>query len=103
MNLFRILNNWLTKRAAKLEKSRFGILAMYNAMQSCVGSIAVMKILQNDAGLFLLGTTTALTMVSNSVFIAQGSSKLCLLAFYLSIVVNNIIIFSLGIIGGFGV
>ena len=103
MGLFRLLNTLLDKRAAKLEQARFGVLAMYNAIQSCVGAIAVMKILQNDAGLFLLGMVAALTMASNSAFAAQGNMKLCLLLFYLSILVNNIIIFSLGFIGGFGI
>jgi len=103
MKLFHILNNLLSMRAEKLKDSRFGVLAMYNAIQSCVGAIAVMKILQNDSGLFLLGTVAALTMASNSAFAAQGNIKLCLLLFYLSILINNIIIFSLGIIGGFGV
>ncbi len=83
---------WFNRRAQKLEEARFGILAMYNAIQSCVGSIAIMKILQNGADIFLLGAATALTMASNSVFIAQGSVKLCLLLFYISIMVNNLII-----------
>ena len=93
MNLFRLLNTWLNKRAAKLENGRFGILAMYNAIQSCVGAIAVMKILQNAWGMFLMAVATALTIASNSVFIVQGSTKWCLILFYLSIVVNAIIIF----------
>jgi hypothetical protein len=65
---------------------------MYNAIQSCVGSIAVMKVLQNDAGIFLLGLATALTMASNSVFIAQGSVKVCLVLFYASVLLNSLII-----------
>lgn len=95
MGLFQTFNTWLDKRAGKMEKSRFGLLAMYNALQSCVGSIAVMKVQQHNAGLFLLAVVTALTMASNSVFIAQGSVKLCLLLFYLSILANTAIIFSL--------
>lgn len=95
MGLFHTLNAWLSKRAGKIKESRFGILAMYNALQSCVGSIAVMKVQQHDAGIFLLAMVTGFTMASNSVFIAQGSLKLCLLLFYLSILANTVIIFSL--------
>ncbi len=92
MKLFYRLNTWFDKRAQNIEDVRFGVLAMYNALQSCVGSIAVMTILQNNAGIFLLGTVTALTMASNSAFIAQGSVKLCLLLFYLSVLINTLII-----------
>lgn len=98
MELLHTFITWFDRRAKKMEKARFGLLAMYNAIQSCVGSIAVMKILQHDGNIYLLAAATGLTMASNSVFVAQGSVKLCLLLFYLSILVNNIIIFSLAMV-----
>lgn len=102
MGLFGTLDAWISKRARKMEESRFGILTMYNALQSCVGSVAVMKVQQHNAGMFLLAVVTVLTIASNSVFIAQGSLKLCLLLFYLSILANTVIIFSLVLMeGGF--
>lgn len=92
MRLLQLLNTLLDKRAARLENARFGILAMYNAIQSCVGSIAVMKVLQNEAGMLWLAITTAMTMASNSVFIAQGTVKVCLILFYTSVLLNSLII-----------
>jgi hypothetical protein len=87
-----MLDRWFISRAEKLEPMKYGILALYNALQSCIGAIAVMKILQGGGNVFLLAICTGLTMASNSVFITQESTKLCLILFYISIIVNNSIL-----------
>ncbi len=85
-------NKWFTRQASKFEETRFGMMAMYIIIQSCIASIAAMYILQNDAHILFLCSTAALAMASNAVFIAQASAKLCLALFYLSVLVNVLFI-----------
>lgn len=87
-----IINKWFTRQADKFEEARFGMMAMYIIIQSCIASVAAMYILQNDAPIIYLCTTSALAMASNAVFIAQGSAKLCLAVFYISVLVNVLFI-----------
>ena len=83
---------WLTKQSQNFEKARFGWMAMYLTMQSCLGSIAAAMLLQNYANDFLLALCAVITMISNAVFIAQASARLCLITFYVSIIINTILI-----------
>ncbi|MES2763278.1 MAG: hypothetical protein V4677_13785 [Bacteroidota bacterium] len=86
------LQKWFEKQADSFEYARFGMMAIYMIVQSCIAAIAAMYILKNDAHILLLSVTAALAMASNSVFIAQGSAKLCLAVFYLSVVINVLFI-----------
>ncbi|MES2592828.1 MAG: hypothetical protein V4608_13175 [Bacteroidota bacterium] len=83
---------WFSKQAENFEKTRLGWMAIYITVQSCVGSIACMYILQNAANDSMLITAAVLTMLSNAVFIAQGPGKICLAFFYLSIALNALFI-----------
>lgn len=70
------------------ENSRFALMTIFITLQSCIGSIACMLILQNGANAVMLGACAATTMASNSVFIAQAEPRWCLVFFYLSLVTN---------------
>jgi hypothetical protein len=85
-------DGWFANQIAKFEESRFGWMAILITVQSCLGSIACMYILKQHAGDMLLASCIAITMGCNAIFIAQGSSKWCLLSFYFSVLVNFLII-----------
>ncbi len=88
------LSGLFSRQAEAFEKARFGWMAILLTLQSCLGSIACMMILMNDASTLLLSTCAAITMGSNAVFISQMSGRWSLGTFYLSIIVNLAIIFS---------
>lgn len=87
-----IIATWFNKQADQFEQTRFGIMAIYITIQSCLGAIAAMYVLQNDANILFVATAAALAMAGNAVFIAQGNAKLCLGMFYLNVVGNTILI-----------
>ena len=87
-----LLNKWFALQAEKFEATGFGMMAMYITIQSCLGSIACMYILQNNASVFYLALCAAITMGCNAVFIAQGTAKWCIGAFYLSVLANTAMI-----------
>lgn len=87
------VDGWFNRQVEKFEASRFGWMAIYITAQSCLGSIACMYILKNNASDIMLATCAAITMGANAVFIAQGSGKWCLLSFYISILLNLLFIF----------
>jgi hypothetical protein len=81
--------SWFARQAEKFETGRFGWMALFITIQTCLGSAACMYILQNEANVVMLSVCTALTMACNAVMIAQGPPKLCLAVFYLSILMNS--------------
>ncbi|MEO8762175.1 MAG: hypothetical protein ABI388_11645 [Bacteroidia bacterium] len=85
-------NGWFNRQVDGFENARFGWMAMLIIIQSCLGSVACMYVLKNNASDVMLVAGAVVTMASNSVLIAQGSGKLCLSFFYISIVVNAILI-----------
>jgi len=87
-----MLSKWFNRQAAQFEKTRFGMMAIYITIQSCLGAIAAMFVLQNDASIFFVATAAALAMAGNAVFIAQGSAKACLSLFYLNVIGNTLLI-----------
>lgn len=86
------LTRWLHNQEVAFEEARFGRMVIFLTLQSCVGSIAAMLALQNHAGDWALITAAAVTMWSNAMFISQASAKWCLRIFYLSLIVNIILI-----------
>ncbi len=86
------VDGWFNDQVEKFEASRFGWMAIYITAQSCLGSVACMYILKNNASDIMLCICAAITMGCNAVFIAQGSGKLCLLSFYASIIINAVFI-----------
>lgn len=92
IQIVSVKKGWLAKQEQSFEKARFGWMAMYITIQSCLGSIAAALLLENHASDILLSLCAVITMLSNSIFIAQASAKLCLLTFYASVVVNTILI-----------
>lgn len=89
-NVEEVKLNWLEKQAVKFEEGRFAMMTILLTAQSCWGSVAAMRALQIDSVL-LLSCTAAVTMASNSLFIAQSPGKWCLAGFYISVFVNLII------------
>jgi len=83
---------WFNKQAAVFEKGRFGMMAILITLQSCVGSIACMYILQNGASEVWLAVCAAITMGCNAIMIAQASARLCLAAVYASVLVNTLLV-----------
>lgn len=87
-----ILGKFFKSQVVFFEKNRFGMMAMYIIVQSCIGSIACMYVMQNDTGFMLLGICVAVTMAANSFFIAQTSAKSCIVMTYVSIFINVLLI-----------
>lgn len=92
VQIVRVKEGWFSKQEQSFEKARFGWMAMYITLQSCLGSIAAAMLLENHASDILLSLCAVITMLSNSIFIAQASAKLCLLTFYASVIVNTVLI-----------
>lgn len=86
------IDGWFTTQSRNFENYRFGWMTLFILLQSCLGSVACMFILQNNASDVQLASCAAVTMGSNAMFIAQAPGKWCLLTFYLSILLNTIFI-----------
>jgi len=91
INTNELTNNWFDKQAQSFEVNRFGAMALMMTAQSCWGSVAAMYALKAD-NIVLLAVCAAVTMASNSAFIAQSPAKWCLVIFYTSVVANLIIL-----------
>ncbi len=74
------------------DTNRFGLMTVFITVQSCLGGIAAMYILQGGASNFMLSICSMVTMGANAMMIAQASAKACLLATYGSILVNAALI-----------
>jgi hypothetical protein len=75
-------NTWFNRQVEKFEAARFGWMAMFIVIQSCLGSVACMYILKNNASDIMLLTCAIITMAS--------SGRLCLAFFYTSLILNTI-------------
>lgn len=87
------LADLLNKHANDFENFRFGWMAILITIQSCLGAAACMYILQNNPSVIVLAICACITMGSNALFIALANPKVCLTAFYLSIILNTIFLF----------
>mgnify|MGYP003438911791 FL=1 len=87
----KLTNNWFDKQAQSFEVNRFGAMALMMTAQSCWGSVAAMYALKAD-NIVLLVVCAAVTMASNSAFIAQSPAKWCLGIFYTSVIANLVIL-----------
>lgn len=87
---------WFEQMALGFEESRFFWMTMIITVQSCLGSIACMFILQNDTGIMALAGCAAVTMSCNAVLIAQSPARWCLAFFGLSVLLNlGFLVFSI--------
>ncbi|MBK9505780.1 MAG: hypothetical protein V9F05_16995 [Chitinophagaceae bacterium] len=91
INTNELTNNWFDKQAQSFEVNRFGAMALMMTAQSCWGSVAAMYALKAD-NIVLLVVCAAVTMASNSAFIAQSPAKWCLGIFYTSVIANLVIL-----------
>jgi hypothetical protein len=91
INTNELTNNWFDKQAQSFEVNRFGAMALMMTAQSCWGSVAAMYALKAD-NIVLLAVCAAVTMASNSAFIAQSPAKWCLGIFYTSVIANLVIL-----------
>lgn len=82
---------WFEKQASWFQVSRFGAMTLMMTFLTCYGSIAAMYSIMNK---FYVGMALAafVTLLSNIAFIAQISSKLCLMFFYIGLVINTLLI-----------
>ena len=87
------LSSWFSRQDALFNEYRFGMMAIFLTLQSCLGSVACMYILQSNASDLLLIGCASITMASNAAFIAMAPTRWCLAMFYLSLVFNTISIF----------
>lgn len=83
--------SWFADQARKFEAGRFGWMALMLTFQTCLGSVACMYI-QQSGNIFMLSICMAVTMASNAIMIAQGSAKLCVGSFYVSVLTNSALI-----------
>lgn len=72
---------WFNGQVENFEKTRFGWMAIYITVQSCLGSAAAAYILENKASDFMLMACAGITMGCNAIFIAQAPPKWCLFSF----------------------
>ena len=91
INTNELTNNWFDKQAQSFEVNRFGAMALMMTAQSCWGSVAAMYALKAD-NIVLLVVCAAVTIASNSAFIAQSPAKWCLGIFYTSVIANLVIL-----------
>lgn len=89
-NIIKQENNWFNNLVAKYEAQYFGATALMMTLQSCIGGIAAMYIMQTN-NYILLAITVAVTMASNTAFIAQIPAKTALKFFAISVVINFIL------------
>ena len=78
------------RQATAFEKARYFWMAIMITLQSCLGAVACLYILQNNASTFVLAVCAALSMGSNALFIGLAPAKWCLIGFYLSMALNTI-------------
>jgi|SRR5690554_230195 len=83
---------WFNGQVSEFETSHFGRMVIFLTLQSCVGSIACMLGIKAGAGDWALILGAAITMTSNAMFIAQTGTKLTLLVFYASLIINTALI-----------
>lgn len=82
---------FIAKQEATFDKYRFGVMCMMIMIQATWGSIAAyLSILNNIWLLVVIATLSA--MLANAMFIAQAKAKVCLIGFWLSMVLSTIII-----------
>ncbi len=84
--------NWYQRQVDAFERGRLAWLSIYIIAHSCWGSIACMYVLLNNANVAQLAICAGVVMASNAMFIAQAPAKWCINVFYLSIVLNTIIL-----------
>ena len=85
----------LSKQAwEKLEFNRFGFMCVSITFQSCLGGVAVCFLLQLEQvfALTFLTLITSVTMLSNSVAIAQLPIKWVVKMFFSAVIITSIIL-----------
>ena len=86
------LVNWYKKQLNYFDKHVFAMMSMYMIIQSCLGSIASMFVIFNNGNDFYMILSVSLAMGCNAMLLAQAGAKLAVGSFYLSIIVNAIIL-----------
>ena len=85
----RTLATLFDKHALWFEEARFPLMTLMMTLQSCIGSIACMYIFQNNASDIMFIICAVITMAANAMFISQAPAKICLVAFYISLIGNT--------------
>lgn len=74
------------------KKNYFGMMSFYIIVQCCVGAVACLLMSYQGAGIFPIGVGVTLSMASNAMFIAQAEPKISLSVYYLSVLINAILL-----------
>lgn len=82
--------NWFEKQSAQFDQSRIGVSVLLIILQSCIGSMAAA--FYTPENISLVTSAATVTMGSNALFISQAPAKWCIAMFYISVVVNSILI-----------
>lgn len=85
-------NSFIERQVQAFEINRFGLMAVFMVLQVCVASAAVYYIFQSGTTVWQLMICAALTMFSNTMLIAQAPARWCVVAFYLSLIFNTLLI-----------
>lgn len=84
--------NWIAKQEETFDRNRFGAMTMLLTLQSCLGGVAAALSIQNDLW-FFVSLSATVSMASLAFFIAQTNAKSCLIMFYISMIVNTVLLF----------
>lgn len=77
------------KQLASFESAPYGMMGFYLTLQSCIGGIACMILLQSYVSIWVLMPCAMATMMCNALLISQASNKWSVIVFDISIILNT--------------
>jgi hypothetical protein len=77
---------------AYFDQNRFGLMAILITLQSCLGGVAAMYVMESGAGDLPLILCAMITMGANAMFIAQAGARACLIACYTALAIDTLLI-----------
>ena len=92
-----IILNAFNKQVEQFDKNSYGMMGFYLTLQSCLGGIAVMYLLQSYVAMWVLMPCAIITMMCNALLISQASTKWSVALFNISILVNTFYIIAFNI------
>jgi hypothetical protein len=84
--------NWIAKQEETFDRNRFGAMTILLTSQSALGGVTAALSIQNNLW-FLVSLGATVSMASLAFFIAQTNAKSCLIMFYISMIVNTVLLF----------
>lgn len=87
----------LNQQIAQFESASYGMMGFYLTLQSCLGGIACMFLLQSYVPIWVMMPCAIITMMCNAFLISQASTKWSVILFDLSIIINTFYIIAYNI------